>query len=172
MFIVLFTCTSNSIYSLSVKVPLQMARCMDIKQDVHHVVYNDPHMKFNLLVCLSNRHFKWQERRLLAHQIQFTVCLSSCQFKWGDDCQSRCSSDYILAHQIQFTVCLSSCQFKWGDDCQTRCSSYCLLHVKFNLWSVSQAANSNSVMNVKQDVHLIVCYMSNSIYGLSVKLPV
>ena len=30
-------------------------------------------------------------------------------------------------------------------------------HVKFNLSSVCQAASSNGMMNVKQDVRLIVC---------------
>ena len=106
--------TSNSIYRLSVKPPVQMARWMSIKM-------------FILL---------------------------------------------FAPRQIRFIICLSSCQFKWGDECQSRCSSYCLCHVKFNLWSVCQAASSNGEMNVNQDVRLIVCARSNSFYGLSVKLPV
>ena len=40
---------------------------MDVNQDVHHIVYNDPHMKKKILAYLSRRHFKWRERCKTSH---------------------------------------------------------------------------------------------------------
>ena len=149
---------------------------MDVKQDVCLIVCSTSNSIYGLSVKLPVQMARWSQTRCLSY------CLLHVKFNLWSVCQAASSNGEMESNkmfvllfaprQIQFMVCLSSCQFKWRDECQSRCSSYCLLHVKFNLWSVCQAACSNGEMNVnKQDVRLIVCYLSNSIYGLSVKLP-
>ena len=74
---------------------------------------------------------------------------------------------YLQAKFNLSTTGLSSCHFKWREMFILMFSytPNSIYHLQ-----VCQAATSNGEMDVNQDVHLIV-YIPNSIYGLSVKLP-